>query len=170
MCDLCKLTGGSSFHSSQRAFACKVCGDIVECALQPAADFFDIVLLDNQRRSEYQPIADQTQDQSVARCRGLNSGADLEGAVEWGSFFTVSHQFHPEDEPDSSHVADQRMTLQPAEGRLQNRAEPLSAGDDADLFVDFQHFKRDRGGHRMARIGEAVAKLPNLSDCLSIAS
>ena len=68
----------------------------------------------------------------------------------------------PRMRPTPSHVADERMRLQPAERRLQQRSQPLGAGDDVHLGVDLLHLERDRGRHRMARIGIAVRKVAEL--------
>ena len=52
------------------AFALEISSDVIQRALEPLADFFDFVGLDHQRRGEYQPIADHTQDQSMTGCCG----------------------------------------------------------------------------------------------------
>ena len=98
----------------------------------------------------------------MARCCGLDPCADLEHAVERNAFFTVPHQLHAEDEPHPSHVADERMRLQPAERRLKGRAKALGATDDVYLGIDLLHLERDGGCHRMARVGEPMRKVAEL--------
>ena len=66
-------------------------------------------------------------------------------------------------QPDAARLADQGMGAKTAQPLLEVRSDGAHMVENGALLIDLQRLQRDRGGHRMAGIGEAVGEQPSLS-------
>src|SRR3546814_3178059 len=77
---------------------------------------------------------------------------------DWSSDVCSSDLFHGTDQADAARLADQRMVGQLAQARLEARRHRVHMAEDVAFLVEFQGAQGDRGGDRMAAVGEAMAE------------
>src|ERR1700737_1147653 len=66
--------------------------DVVERALEPFADFFNLLGLNHKRWRKHEPIADDTQHEAMTFRGGVHSGADVKRAAEGNALSAAGTQ------------------------------------------------------------------------------
>src|ERR1700730_8704692 len=106
----------------QSAFMLEILRDVVERALEPFADFFNLLGLNHKRWRKHEPIADDTQHEAMTFRGRVHSWSDGTREVEWNALVARAHERHAENEALPPHIPANRILAQPSELGLQHWA------------------------------------------------
>ena len=97
----------------------------------------------------------------ILRLHG-NIGPDAKRRVERLMRFFVTNQLNRTYKTDTACLPNQRVVAITMQSFQKMAHHIANMPDDVALLVNLQGLNRDRGGHRVTRIGEAVSEGPNL--------
>src|SRR5262245_59780007 len=121
-------------------------------------ELVDLVLRDDQRRTERDRVAEVADDQPVGLSARHEHTARRADGIERPPPRLVGDELHAGHEAHTSHLTDQGMVRELAHAVLQHRPHTPHVAEQVALFEDVQHLEGDGARRGMARVRVAVGE------------
>src|SRR6185312_10946920 len=122
----------------------------------------DLRLVDDERRTDRQRVAERSGNQSMLLRARDGIGTDRELGVEGLLSLLVLDQLDAANQADATNLANQRMLGKLAQAALKRRRDAADLGQNVALLVDLQGLDCDRRAHGMTAVGVAMAESADL--------